>query len=150
MPSTGIEPATFRSLARRSNQLSYAAAESSCDFNHLYYIPCLSLRHFLENLVQISFSNQNMPLLVFDRYPDAQAYTEIVNRSLQNNKKCVSLWKRCENIFLANSVFVSYRKLYKYTRSFAKLKTYRRWLVYWKKNFIFKKIWSWELLLCRA
>ena len=26
MPNTGIEPATLRSLARRSNQLSYAAA----------------------------------------------------------------------------------------------------------------------------
>ena len=26
MPSTGIEPAYLRSLARRSNQLSYAAA----------------------------------------------------------------------------------------------------------------------------
>ena len=26
MPSTGIEPANLRSLARRSNQLSYAAA----------------------------------------------------------------------------------------------------------------------------
>ena len=26
MPKTGIEPATLRSLARRSNQLSYAAA----------------------------------------------------------------------------------------------------------------------------
>ena len=28
MPNTGIEPATLRSLARRSNQLSYAAAKS--------------------------------------------------------------------------------------------------------------------------
>ena len=27
MPNTGIEPATFQSLARRSNQLSYAAAK---------------------------------------------------------------------------------------------------------------------------
>ena len=27
MPNTGIEPATLRSLARHSNQLSYAAAQ---------------------------------------------------------------------------------------------------------------------------
>ena len=29
MPSTGIEPANLRSLARRSNQLSYAAAAAT-------------------------------------------------------------------------------------------------------------------------
>ena len=29
MPSTGIEPATLRSLAQRSNQLSYATSEDS-------------------------------------------------------------------------------------------------------------------------
>ena len=30
MPNTGIEPATLRSLSRRFNQLSYAAAKQCC------------------------------------------------------------------------------------------------------------------------
>ena len=34
MPITGIEPATLRSLARRSNQLSYAAARSRIEKYH--------------------------------------------------------------------------------------------------------------------
>ena len=33
MPGTGIEPADLRSLARRSNQLSYAAA-TDCEYKH--------------------------------------------------------------------------------------------------------------------
>ena len=40
MPSTGIEPATLRLLARHSNQLSYAAPKPTC-FRCLPFKACL-------------------------------------------------------------------------------------------------------------
>ena len=48
MPSSGIEPANLRSLARRSNQLSYAATVKYQDF-HL-------LRELIECIYDILYS----------------------------------------------------------------------------------------------
>ena len=57
MPSTGIEPATLRSLARRSNQLSYATA--SCpelvltSYNYLSLKLCIFFKFCLIKYVNI-------------------------------------------------------------------------------------------------